>query len=930
MILSIQSAIQNFRGIGAITTVLISLFVHQSSSAQTANPDMAITDSYVLSAIIQGDYTYIGGSFTFAGKNSGYCAKVTTTNSSINKLYSKVNGAIYACIPDGANGWYIGGNFSAVGDASISYLARIKQDGTLDATWNPQPANIVYSLALSGTDLFAGGSFTSVGGSSRNRIAKISTVTGIVDPDWNPGANNYVRALLVYDGWLFAAGDFTLISSLVRNRLAKLPLTGTGTADATWDPNSNATVLTLAASGTDLFVGGNFTTIGGISRNKIAKISTSGSGTVDGVWNPNSSGTINSLVVSGSELFAGGNFTTIGGLGRNYCAKLSVTGEGTADALWDPGLNTMVFSIALSGSDVFIGGSFATAKGGTVVRNRVAKFSATGTGEIDTDWDPSVSDVVYSIAINGSDIYMGGAFKAANGYKRNRLARINNLTGEVDPSWDPDLSGPVNALASDGSFVYAGGDFTTVNQNSSPQSMNRLARFSISGNGAVDATWNPNIGNIVYSLLISGSQIYVGGNFTIVNGSVSMIRLARFTLSSPANVDASWVPNCGGPVNALAIGGSFLYAGGQFTTVNSPPVSRNRLARFPVSSPATVDGNWDPNINSTVNTLAISGSVIYVGGNFTSVGSSATPRNRLARFTLSSPASVDSWNPDVNLYVYSLALSGTDIYVGGGYSTVNGSTVRNGLSRISTSTGLADSWNPNSYGAVRTIALSGTDLYAGGQFSAMGGVYRSCFALFTDRTLPVELVSFTSSVAGGVVTLNWQTATEVDNSGFEVQRAVVGSDNWTKLGFVDGHHTTNSPRYYSFRDQPSKTEGSKFRYRLKQIDNSGKFEYSNTIEVDLGSPVKFSLEQNYPNPFNPATVIRYQLPVPGNVTIDLYSVSGEKITTLLSETKESGSHSFTFDATQYGLSSGIYFYRMTVITSSGEVFSSTRKLSLIK
>lgn len=796
MILFIEATIQNIRGIGAITLVLVLFLVHNNSSAQTANPDMAVADNTLYSAIVQGDYTYIGGAFSFVGKNSGYGAKVTTTSSSINKLYSKVNGAIYACIPDGANGWYIGGNFTAVGDASISHLAKMKPDGTLDATWNPQPTNIVYSLALSGTDLFAGGLFTSVGGSSRNRIAKISTVTGIVDPDWNPGANNSVRALLVYDGWLYAAGDFTLMSSLVRNRLAKLPLNGTGAADATWDPNSNATVLTLAASGTDLFAGGNFTTIGGVSRNKIAKISTSGSGTVDGVWNPNSSGTINSLVVSGSELFAGGNFTTIGGMGRNYCAKLSVTGEGAADALWDPGLNTMVYSIALSGSDVFIGGSFATAKGGTIIRNRVAKFSATGTGAIDNDWDPSVSDVVYSIAINGNDIYMGGAFKVANGYKRNRLARINNLTGEVDPSWDPDLSGLVDALASDGSFIYAGGDFTTVNQISSPQTMNRLARFSISGDGAVDATWNPNVGNIVYSLLISGSQIYVGGNFTSVNGSVFMNRLARFTLSSPANVDASWDPNCGGSVNALAIDGSFLYAGGQFTTVNSPSVAMNRLARFPVSGPATVDRNWDPNINGTVSTLAISGSAIYAGGSFTAVGAS-TVRNRLARFTLSSPASVDSWNPDVNLYVYSLALSGTDIYVGGGYSMLNGSTVRNGLSRISTSTGLADSWNPNSYGSVRTVALSGTDVYAGGQFSAMGGVYQSCFALFTDRTLPVELFSFAASVAGGVVTLNWQTATEVDNSGFEVQRALAGTGNWTKMGFVEGHHTTNSPRYYS-------------------------------------------------------------------------------------------------------------------------------------
>lgn len=163
-----------------------------------------------------------------------------------------------------------------------------------------------------------------------------------------------------------------------------------------------------------------------------------------------------------------------------------------------------------------------------------------------------------------------------------------------------------------------------------------------------------------------------------------------------------------------------------------------------------------------------------------------------------------------------------------------------------------------------------------------------------------------------------------------MQRAVAGSGDWKKIGFIQGHHTTNSPKYYSFTDNPSVTDANKYKYRLKQLDNSGSHEFSNIIEVSLGTPANFILEQNYPNPFNPATVIRYQLPVAGMVSIDLYNTAGEKVESLLNKAEDAGVHSLSFDAVMYGLSSGIYFYRMTVVPAAGQVFSTVKKLSLIK
>jgi hypothetical protein len=131
-----------------------------------------------------------------------------------------------------------------------------------------------------------------------------------------------------------------------------------------------------------------------------------------------------------------------------------------------------------------------------------------------------------------------------------------------------------------------------------------------------------------------------------------------------------------------------------------------------------------------------------------------------------------------------------------------------------------------------------------------------------SEPLPVELISFTAKATGSAVNLNWETKTEVDNNGFDVERNSTGT--WQKIGFVEGHGTANSPKYYNFTDKS--VTGNKIQYRLRQVDNDGTFEYSNVVEVEL-APTTFTLDQNYPNPFNPATMIRFSLPTASVVTL---------------------------------------------------------------
>ena len=195
-----------------------------------------------------------------------------------------------------------------------------------------------------------------------------------------------------------------------------------------------------------------------------------------------------------------------------------------------------------------------------------------------------------------------------------------------------------------------------------------------------------------------------------------------------------------------------------------------------------------------------------------------------------------------------------------------------------------------------------------------------------QSALPVELSSFSASVVGNAVKLNWKTETEVNNYGFEIDQKAYTSTplsvtGWEKIGFVNGNGNSNSPKSYSFVDD--KVSAGKYSYRLKQIDNDGQFEYSKAIEVDFGVPKKFELSQNYPNPFNPTTTIRFNLPEAGNVKLTLFNILGQELQTLVNEFKESGVHTINFNASE--LNSGMYIYKIEAGT-----FVQTRKMTLVK
>ena len=202
----------------------------------------------------------------------------------------------------------------------------------------------------------------------------------------------------------------------------------------------------------------------------------------------------------------------------------------------------------------------------------------------------------------------------------------------------------------------------------------------------------------------------------------------------------------------------------------------------------------------------------------------------------------------------------------------------------------------------------------------VSGASLQYISLYDYSIVPVELTSFTANLLDSRVVLNWSTATEINNSGFQVERSI-NNESYEQVAFVPGFGTTTEPKNYSYSDN-SVTNGI-YYYRLKQIDFDGSFTYSEVVEINIGLPTEFNLSQNYPNPFNPSTTINFSVPKSEFVTLKLYDVLGNEIETLVNDQKPAGNYEVAFNASN--LPSGVYYYQLKAGNSI-----ETKKMVLMK
>jgi hypothetical protein len=574
-----------------------------------------------------------------------------------------------------------------VNDANATYPVRI--DPTFsDANWVsmggiPGANDTVMAAVIDVSgNLYIGGYFTAVGNTIANNIAEWNGSTWLPLGSGMGGVNSYVNALAISGSTLYAGGYFSNAGGVAANRIAQW----NGSSWSALNSGLNNTVYALAVSSGTLYVGGAFTTAGGNTANYIAQWNGSN-------WSALGSGmnsTVFALVVSGGTLYAGGAFTTAGGNAANYIAQWN----GSSWSALNSGLNNTVYALAVSGGALYAGGGFTTA--GSNAANYVAQWNGSSWSALGSGMD----EYVFTLAVSGGTLYAGGDFQTAGGVTANWIAQWNG--GNWSALGAGILGGPVYTLAVSGSTLYAGGDFTTSEYNGFGPAYSQFDDFDSI------AKWDGNNWSMVGSAL--------GGQMLDVYSE-------------------------GPKISALAVLGNDVYAGGHFPMVGS--ITVNCIAKWNGSSWSALAGG----VNGDVISLAVAGNVLYVGGDFTvatNSGGVAVVVNRIAQWNgsswsaLGSGVSVDSLNPNSfgiegGCKVLALAVSGSDLYVGGQFTTAGGSPAWNiakwsgstwsgfGDGLIGPPSGVFSPGSPQS-GNVSALAMSGGNLYAGGCFTNIGNL----------------------------------------------------------------------------------------------------------------------------------------------------------------------------------------------------------------
>jgi trimeric autotransporter adhesin len=714
-------------GLALLTLGLVGFEVHsQPSGIPLAS--FWRTDGPVYAIAVNSNTVYVGGLFSYVGPNTGGAGVVDTANAAAKPGFPLVSGSVYSAAPDGNGGWYIGGNFWAVGGIVRSNLAHILSNNAVDPAWNPtlNGSNVV--IAVSGSTVYIGGAFTRVGAATRNRIAALDATTG-QPTAWNPNASAVVNAIVPVGSLLYVGGSFTTIGSQSRSRIAALDA-ATGLA-TTWNPGASAgTVSTIAISETNVYVGGTFTTAGGKPRQRMAKLSTGSDSALN--WIADANGAVSALAVFGSTVYAGGQFTSIGSDSRNWLAALDA--DSALATAWNPAPSASINTLLLSGTNLLVGGGFNTID--SQPRTLLAAFDTT-TGTLSA-WNPALSGLlagsapqVYAVAAAGSEVLAGGTVSSVGGVTRNNLAAFDTTTGRAT-AWDPNAGGLVSAMAIGPNSVYVGGTFTNIGG----ILRRRLAAVNAT-NGLVQA-FDPNVlGRStvgVFALVTdSANRLYVGGNFTNIaatpRGSIAIFNSSGGLVALDPNAQGATPTTASASVNALLLAGNTLYAGGDFVNIGGQP--RARIAALDTATGAATA--WNPAASNAVTALVLSGTNLYVGGSFTNIGGQL--RSRLAAISVNTGLAT-TWNPNAGVttpQIRALATAGRSIYVGGQFTQVGGE-FRNRLAGLSLNNGQAQSWNPDANAMVRVIYRTLDALYVGGDFTAIGGDTQTYFAVFPATT----------------------------------------------------------------------------------------------------------------------------------------------------------------------------------------------------
>ena len=465
----------------------------------------------------------------------------------------------------------------------------------------------------------------------------------------------------------------------------------------------------------------------------------------DNDWVTN--GPVYAMARSGNTIYLGGSFSQVGP--RTGPAVSFTGGSSTADSGFPQvsgGQGLVRTAISDGAGGWYIGGNFTHVGG--VARAGLAHVEAGGV--VDPTFAPSLEVAhgwsVEALALSGSTLYVGGSFPSISGTARDGLAALNTTDGSLQ-GFNP---GPTTGVASvesltlSGGTLYVGGHFTEMGG----QTRDSLAAFTTS-TGTL-TSWAPEatgVNSQVKGLAVSGSTVYLAGSFDHVGSQAR----SAFAAVDTTGALTSWNPEasgCGASAGlAVAATGAVVYVGGCFSHIGGQ--TRNGVAALdPSTATAT---SWNPGAapgtGATTSAIAVSGSTIYVTGGFTEIGGQA--RNGVAALDATT-AEATSWNPSLNVNATNplegateasaVAASGSQVLVGGSFSSAGG-LARKDLAAIDASTGEATAWNPGVVPVfklvnqpIRAISIAGGVVYVGGSFSSAGGQTRANLAALDPTT----------------------------------------------------------------------------------------------------------------------------------------------------------------------------------------------------
>lgn len=409
----------------------------------------------------------------------------------------------------------------------------------------------------------------------------------------------------------------------------------------------------------------------------------------------------------------------------------------------------------------------------------------------------------------------------------------------------------------------------------------------------------------------NSSSCVANGKLYKLGGSGATTTFEVFTPAGDGT--GSWAVLTTGPSQIMGAEGSIVWDNGNYiyasaATVASPPVGY--FHRYNITT-----NSWEqmaaPPFGRRYAGMTCIGNFIYrIGGLGDAAGDLTT--NYKYDITTNTWSPIASSLEALNFTKWSVTNDGTKLYLVGAGGGFSGYSIQTKVYMYDPGT---DTWSiesdlPATRGlAVGTFMPSVRKLFFGGGNDGTSGTSYQvhCWEGAGGPYIPVELTSFRYETGTNGITLHWETASEINNKMFRVEKSVDNSI-WQTAGTVAGNGNSTERHRYSFTD--NQAGAGTVYYRLAQIDFDGTVNYSSVIQAENLTPAGIHLAQNYPNPFNPSTEIRYSVAEAGMVTLRIYDVTGAAIKTAVNEYRDAGNYVYTFSGT--GLAGGTYWYEMTV------------------